>query len=94
MVPRVRAFEMNVIYSKRQRLSPGEERELGVKWVNGTDEVLRLSDFVCVACDYNPTTHLLIGAREFGLMWSRNVESSFVTSPAGAYMRARTRPPP
>jgi glyoxylate reductase len=68
MVPRVRAFEMNVIYSKRQRLSPGEERELGVKWVNGTDEVLRLSDFVCVACDYNPTTHLLIGAREFGLM--------------------------
>jgi glyoxylate reductase len=68
MVPRIRAFEMSVIYTKRSRLSAERERELGVEWVPDRDEVLGRSDFVCIACDYNPTTHLLIGAREFGLM--------------------------
>ena len=30
--------------------------------------MIRQSDFLVLACDYNPSTHKLIGAREFGLM--------------------------
>jgi len=68
MVPRLRALRTNVVYTKRTRLSPEQERELGVAWAADKDEVLKRSDFVCVECDYNPSTHLLIGAREFALM--------------------------
>ena len=70
MVPRLRAFEMRVIYTKRRRLAPERERELGLEWAADKDEILRGSDFVVVACDYNPTTHRLIGARELALMKS------------------------
>jgi glyoxylate reductase len=68
MVPRCRAHEMAVIYTKRTRLSPDREGELGVTWAADKEAVLRQSDYVVVACDYNPSTHLLIGAREFALM--------------------------
>jgi glyoxylate reductase len=57
-----------VVYTKRTRLPQDRERGLGVQWVADKDEVLRRSDFVCVACDYNPSTHRLIGAPEFKLM--------------------------
>jgi phosphoglycerate dehydrogenase-like enzyme len=67
MVPRLRAFEMKILYTKRTR-SAQQEREQGLEWAPSVDELLRHSDFVCVACDYNPSTHLLIGARELGLM--------------------------
>ena len=70
MVPRLRAFEMRVIYTKRRRLAPERERELGLEWAADKEEILRRSDFVVVACDYNPTTHRLIGARELALMKS------------------------
>jgi glyoxylate reductase len=68
MIPRTRAFEMDVVYSKRTRLAPEREKQLGVTWLPGKDDVLRRADFVCIACDYNPSTHLLIGARELALM--------------------------
>jgi lactate dehydrogenase-like 2-hydroxyacid dehydrogenase len=68
MVPRIRAFDMSVVYVKRTRLSAQKEAELGIEWAGSLDDLLRRSDFVCVACDYNPQTHKLIGAREFGLM--------------------------
>src|SRR5439155_22182544 len=32
------------------------------------DELMARSDFVCVECEYNTSTHKLIGARELGLM--------------------------
>jgi phosphoglycerate dehydrogenase-like enzyme len=69
MVPRIRAFEMHILYTKRSRLSPEEERENGLEWA-GLDELLERSDFVCVECDYNPQTHKLISARELALMKS------------------------
>lgn len=65
---RARAFDMNVIYTKRNRLDVATERELGVEWVEERDDVLRRSDFVSIMANYNPTTHEFIGAREFGLM--------------------------
>jgi len=68
MVPRLRPFELTIIYTKRTRLSQDRERGLGVEWAADKDDVLRRSDFVCVACDYNPSTHRLIGAPEFARM--------------------------
>jgi glyoxylate reductase len=65
---RARAFEMEVVYTKRTRLPIERERELGVEWVDGNDEVLRRGDWVSIMASYNPSTHLMIGAREFDLM--------------------------
>ena len=67
MVPRCRAFDMRVLYTKRNRLAEAEEEQLGIEWTP-LDALLEASDFVCLACDYNPDTHKLIGARELGLM--------------------------
>jgi glyoxylate reductase len=68
IVRRMRGFEMDVIYTKRNRLPESKEQELGVEWVPELDELLGRSDFVSVMATYNPTTHLMFGAREFGVM--------------------------
>ena len=68
IVKRLRSFEMDVIYTKRNRLSEHRERELGVTWEPERDELLRRADFVVVMATYNETTHKMFGAREFGLM--------------------------
>jgi lactate dehydrogenase-like 2-hydroxyacid dehydrogenase len=68
MVPRLLPFKVSIPYTKRTRLAPEHEREMGVTWAADKDEVLKRSDFVCVECDYNPTTHKLIGERELALM--------------------------
>jgi glyoxylate reductase len=68
IVKRAQAFELDVIYTKRTRLPEDEERELGVSWRESNDDVLRESDFVSIMANYNPTSHLMIGEREFQLM--------------------------
>jgi lactate dehydrogenase-like 2-hydroxyacid dehydrogenase len=68
MAPRIRAFDMHPIYTKRTRLATEREKELGVEWVAALDDLLKRSDFVCVACAYNESTHKLIGKRELSLM--------------------------
>jgi lactate dehydrogenase-like 2-hydroxyacid dehydrogenase len=68
IVKRLRAFEMGVIYTKRNRLPEATERDLGLTWIADRDELLRHSDFVVLMATYNETTHKLIGAREFDLM--------------------------
>jgi len=68
IVKRLRAFEMDVIYTKRNRLSEDRERELGVTWEPDRNELLRRADFVVVMATYNETTHKMFGAREFDLM--------------------------
>jgi lactate dehydrogenase-like 2-hydroxyacid dehydrogenase len=65
---RVRAFDMDIVYTKRNRLSPDRERTLGVTWLSELHELLKIADFVVVMTTYNPSTHLLIGAREFDMM--------------------------
>jgi glyoxylate reductase len=70
MLPRLRAFEMEVFYTKRSRLPIEEESALGVTWMAQHDDILRTCDFVSLQCSYNPSTHLLIGERELGLMKS------------------------
>jgi glyoxylate reductase len=68
IVTRLRAFEMDVIYTKRNRLPEERERALGVTWEPDRDELLRRADVVVLMATYNRTTHKLIGAREFDLM--------------------------
>jgi lactate dehydrogenase-like 2-hydroxyacid dehydrogenase len=68
MVPRLRAFEMNVIYNKPTRLEHVREQELGVEWAPSLLDLMRRSDFVCIACRYGPSTHKLIGKRELDAM--------------------------
>jgi glyoxylate reductase len=68
MVPRLRAFEMRVVYFKRNRLGEAEERDLGLEWADSLDELLRHSDYVSVLCDYNQSTHKLLGRRELDLI--------------------------
>ena len=68
IVKRLTAFEMDVIYTKRNRLQEERERELGVTWEPDRDELLRRADFVVLMATYNATTHKMIGAREFDLM--------------------------
>ena len=70
IVKLLRAFEMDVIYTKRTRLSPDRERALGVAWESQLDELLRRADVVILMATYNPSTHKLIGSREFDLMKS------------------------
>ncbi|MEX0756281.1 MAG: D-glycerate dehydrogenase [Actinomycetota bacterium] len=65
---RLRAFEMDVIYTKRNRLGSELEAELGVSWEPERDDLLRRADFVVLMTTYNATTHKMIGAREFDLM--------------------------
>ena len=59
---------MHILYTKRTRLPAEQERRDGLEWTPQLDDLLVRSDFVCVACDYNPRTHKLLGARELGLM--------------------------
>jgi glyoxylate reductase len=68
IVKRLRAFEMDVIYTKRTRLPAERERELRVTWEPDRDALLRRADVVVLMATYNPSTHGLIGAREFDLM--------------------------
>lgn len=68
IVRRLRAFEMEVVYTKRNRLSEAAETELGVTWEPDHGELLRSSDFVVVMTTYNATTHKMFSQREFALM--------------------------
>jgi phosphoglycerate dehydrogenase-like enzyme len=64
---RARAFEMNVIYSKREPLPTAIEEMLGVR-AAPLDDLLRSSDFVSLHVPHGPETDHLIGARELALM--------------------------
>lgn len=65
---RARGFGLRMLYTKRRRLEPEEERRLGVEWVADLDELLRESDFVSLHVSHNPSSEKLIGRRELELM--------------------------
>lgn len=64
---RARGFSMRVLYTKRSRLSPQEEQDLGVEWAD-LDRLLRESDFVSIHATQAPDTYHLIGERELRRM--------------------------
>jgi len=68
LIPRLRAVDLRVVYTKRTRLSEDEERELGVEWVAQLDGLVAMSDYVTMLANYNPSTHMLMGAAQFALM--------------------------
>jgi phosphoglycerate dehydrogenase-like enzyme len=67
LVPRLQAFEMNVLYSKRTRLDTAEEKALGISWAE-IDSLIEQSDYVVMLADYNQSSFKMMGAREFALM--------------------------
>lgn len=64
---RARAFGMEIVYYKRNRLSDGEERKLGARYL-GLDDLLKESDFVALLVPHTPETESMIGKRELSLM--------------------------
>jgi phosphoglycerate dehydrogenase-like enzyme len=64
---RARAFDMNVLYAKREPLSAEIEAMLGVR-ATSLDDLLRESDFVSLHVPHSPETDRMIGARELSLM--------------------------
>jgi glyoxylate reductase len=64
---RARAFEMNVLYYKREPLAAAIEEMLGVR-AAPLDDLLRTSDFISLHVPHGPETDRLIGARELALM--------------------------
>jgi len=64
---RARGFNMNVLYHDVVR-NEEAERQLGVKYISGLNELLSTSDFISVHVPLLPGTHHLIGASEFALM--------------------------
>jgi len=64
---RAKAFEMDVIYYKREPLPQWLDAHLGVRHAP-LDELLTASDFVTLHTPHGPETDKLIGARELGLM--------------------------
>jgi glyoxylate reductase len=79
LVPRLRAFEMEVLYTKRTRLDPAEEAAMGVTFVP-LDELLTRSDYVVQLANYNSSSHGMIGAAQFASM---KPESYFINTGRG-----------
>jgi phosphoglycerate dehydrogenase-like enzyme len=63
----VRPFDMDVLYYKRRRLTPGQEYYYGVQYAP-LDELLERSDFVTTFVPYRDENRGLIGEREIRLM--------------------------
>ena len=63
----VRPFDMEVLYYKRRRLTPGQEYYYGVEYAE-LDELLARSDYVTTFLPYTEENRGLLGEQEFGLM--------------------------
>jgi lactate dehydrogenase-like 2-hydroxyacid dehydrogenase len=67
-VRKLKALDMDVLYTKRTRLSPEEEAELGIEWVADPDELIARGDYVCMLANFEDANLRLMGEREFKLM--------------------------
>src|SRR5713101_4099949 len=67
MANRARGFDMKVIYYDVYRMPLEEETAYNVTYMD-MEEVLRQADFISVHTPYMPSTHHLIGEREFDTM--------------------------
>lgn len=64
---RMKAFQTEVVYTKRNPLSAEEERDLGVRFLP-FDELLAASHCVSLHNRFDETTERMMGERQFGLM--------------------------
>jgi glyoxylate reductase len=67
-VPRLRALELEVLYTKRNRLPKEDERALGIEWVTSRDELISRGDYVSMLANFEEANLKLMGEREFKLM--------------------------
>lgn len=63
----LRGFNTDVVYTKRNRLSPAQESDLGVRYLP-FDELLAASDCVSLHNRFDEETEKMMGEREFALM--------------------------
>lgn len=63
---RARGFNMKVIYHNRNP-KPEAEKELGIEYTD-FNELLKVSDFICILTAYTPETKNLIHKEQFSLM--------------------------
>jgi glyoxylate reductase len=64
---RASGFDMKVLYYDVQRMSPEDETDYHLTYLP-MEEVLQQSDFISIHTPYLPSTHHLIGEREFSMM--------------------------
>jgi glyoxylate reductase len=64
---RARGFELRLLYTKRRRLDPGRERELGVEY-RDLDALLREADVVTLHVPRSPETEGIVDARRLALL--------------------------
>lgn len=63
----LQAFGMQVFYNKRTRLSPEEEKELGVTY-SSPEEIFRTCDVVSLHMPYTAESHHMVNAETLGMM--------------------------
>ena len=68
----LKGFGVRVVYYKRSRLSPADERKLGVNY-NPLDELLENSKVVSLHCSLTDTTREIIGQSELARMQESSV---------------------
>ncbi|MFJ7639191.1 2-hydroxyacid dehydrogenase [Peribacillus sp. NPDC097225] len=66
LAKRAKGFDMNLVYYNRSRKLE-EEKELGIEFVS-LEELLKISDFVCVLVPLTSQTSYMIGAEQLTLM--------------------------
>ncbi|MFJ7829762.1 2-hydroxyacid dehydrogenase [Peribacillus sp. NPDC097264] len=66
LAKRAKGFDMNLVYYNRSRKLE-EEKELGIEFVS-LEELLKISDFVCVLVPLTSQTSYMIGAEQLALM--------------------------
>jgi len=64
---RAQGFDMEVLYHTRTKISPEEEKELGVTYCD-MDVLLSRADFVSLHVPLTPDTYHLVGEKELAMM--------------------------
>jgi glyoxylate reductase len=65
---RAKAFGLNIIYNKRQRLPASVEEELGVTFEPDLDRLVARADIITLHCPLTAETDKIIGAQRIAMM--------------------------
>jgi glyoxylate reductase len=65
---RARAFGMEIVYTKRKRLPPSVEEQLGITFEPELDRLIARSDIISLHCPLNGETEGLINADRIAMM--------------------------
>ncbi len=69
---RCKAFGMEVLYNKRNRLTEEEEKALGITYLD-LDEIFKVADIVSLNMPYNKDSHHLVNAKRLQEMSSHSL---------------------